>query len=267
MLFVCTSTPAQDAKDNIRAAYEALNKRDFDAFIKYCDPNFTEYAAGPQPIVTPKAAIEAYKMYFTAFPDLRFHIDHITQGDDGKYYLEVNITGTNTGPFMMLPPTNKPVKVRDMDILEVNAQGKALSHASAHPTAMIEAIGYGSINNPSTHVVMTAYEMFGKQDMEGLSKITTEDVEFDIHDVSVYSEARKFKGREQVKQFFTDLDNKLEYIRFQPWRFVADGDDVFVLIDAQYKDRTSGKITSTEYTHHFVIRDGKIRSFKGLSEI
>ena len=59
-----TTIIAQDTKANIKAAYDNLNKRDYAAFTKLVSPDFTEYAAGPAPIKTPQAAIEAYKMFF-----------------------------------------------------------------------------------------------------------------------------------------------------------------------------------------------------------
>src|SRR5689334_23723330 len=96
-------TLAQDAKANIKAAYDNLNKRDYAAFTKLVAPDFIEYAAGPEPIKTPKAAIEAYKMFFNAFPDLRIEIKDIAQGTNGRYYLKVMLTGTNTGSFGTLP--------------------------------------------------------------------------------------------------------------------------------------------------------------------
>ena len=40
---------AQRDLANAQAAYEALNRRDYPAFIALCDPQFTEYTADPRP--------------------------------------------------------------------------------------------------------------------------------------------------------------------------------------------------------------------------
>src|SRR5688572_19095320 len=90
-------TDAQDAKTNIKAAYDLLNKRDYAAFAKHCAPDFIEYSAGPVPITTAEAAIEAYKEYFAAFPDLTLTVNEITKGENGKYYIHVTSSGTNNG--------------------------------------------------------------------------------------------------------------------------------------------------------------------------
>jgi hypothetical protein len=82
--FMATSVIfAGKPEDNIRGAYDALNRRDYAAFTRYVTPDFTEYAAGPEPIKSPAAAIEAYKVYFTAFPDLKCVINDIAQGAEG----------------------------------------------------------------------------------------------------------------------------------------------------------------------------------------
>ncbi|HZV67997.1 MAG TPA: ester cyclase [Saprospiraceae bacterium] len=161
-----TCVKAQDVKASIRAAYDNLNKRDYAAFTKLVTPDFVEYAAGPEPVKSPQAATEAYKMFFTAFPDLKFQIEDITPGMDGRYYIKTKITGTNTGSFGMLPPTGKKISVSDVDIIEINAQGLATSHWSANPNGILSAVGYGSITNPATSVVMKGYELFGTNDIQ-----------------------------------------------------------------------------------------------------
>jgi len=58
--------------------------------------------------VTGRAAIErVYQAWFTAFPDFDFLSDELLV--DGDRVVEVGtISGTDTGGFMGLPPTDKP---------------------------------------------------------------------------------------------------------------------------------------------------------------
>jgi len=267
MFMVATNGIAQDVKANIRAAYDALNRRDYAAFTKLCAPDFTEYAAGSEPVKSPEAAIETYKVYFNAFPDLRFTIDEITKGDDARYFVKVNITGTNDQPFWMLPATHKNVNVNDLDIIEVNSKGLAVSHWSANPYALLRAIGYGSLENPATAVIMEVYNKFGSGDIAGVLEMTDDDAVFNVHDPDLYDDAMMFKGKTEIARFFADLGNKIQYTKFQPWRFVADGDDVFALVSAEYKHPVSGKMIATNYTHHFKVTNGRISYFKGLTEL
>ncbi|MEP7307064.1 MAG: ester cyclase [Acidobacteriota bacterium] len=61
--------------------------------------------------VTGRAAIErVYQAWFTAFPDLDFVSDELLV--DGDRVVEVGtISGTDTGGFMGLPPTDKPFRL------------------------------------------------------------------------------------------------------------------------------------------------------------
>lgn len=270
-LFCAVSLHAQQAdltmaKANMDKAYDALNRRDFATFIQLCDPGFTEYSAGPAPIKTPEAAVEAYKMFFTAFPDLKIQIVDIAAGANGRYYLRVNLSGTNTGPFGMMPPTGKSVNLTDVDIVEVNAAGKAVSHWSANSNGVLNAIGYGSLTNPSTQAVMAAYGFFGKGDVQGILSMCAENVVFDLQDRMFDSHARLFNGKAGVGQFFQEISAKFQYSKFQPVRFVADGEDVFILVEAEYTLVSTGKKYSSTYTHHFRIVDGKIAFFRGVDD-
>ena len=61
--------------------------------------------------VTGRAAIErVYQAWFTAFPDFDFVSDELLV--DGDRVVEVGtISGTDTGGFMGLPPTDKPFRL------------------------------------------------------------------------------------------------------------------------------------------------------------
>ena len=66
--------------------------------------------------------IEAYKQYamgtVAAFPDIHFTIfDTIAEGN--KVVIRAQLTGTNSGPFMEMPPTNKKVDVAFIAIYRI----------------------------------------------------------------------------------------------------------------------------------------------------
>jgi len=254
------------AENNIRKAYSALDNRDYNAFASLCDDNFSDLGLAPTPVKGVWNAIEQYKAFLNAFPDMKFKIGNIAPAGNNRYYLDVTLTGTNTAPFMGLPATGKSIIVHDMDIVELNAAGKCISHWSANPNGAFYQIGYGSLANPSTAVVMEIYEKFGKGDVPGILANSTDDVMFDIQDRMFDSKGRQFKGKAAVGQFFQELGGKFQYTKFQPTRFVSDGDDVFILIDAEYKLTSTGKTYASTYTHHFKVVNGKIAFFRGLDD-
>ncbi|MBC7776958.1 MAG: nuclear transport factor 2 family protein [Phycisphaerae bacterium] len=250
----------------IRKAYAALESHDYNTFASLCADNYVELGLAPMPIKGAWNAIEQYKAFFNAFPDLKFKIGSVAPAGNNRYYLDVTVTGTNTAPFMGMPATGKSIMVHDMDIVELNAAGKCISHWSANSAGALIQIGYGSLTNPSTAVVMDVYGKFGQGDVPGILANSTEDIVFEIQDRMFDSKARSFKGKAEVGKFFQELGSKFQYTKFQPTRFVADGDDVFILIDAEYKLASTGKTYASTYTHHFKVVNGKIAYFRGVDD-
>ncbi|MEO6039858.1 MAG: nuclear transport factor 2 family protein [Saprospiraceae bacterium] len=257
---------AETDKANIRAAYDALNHREWAAFSTLCAPNYTEVNVGPAPAVGINAAIELYQQFQTAFPDFMVKINDIAAVNPNRYLVQVTVTGTNTGSMLLLPPTGKSIKFDNVDVLEMDAKGKCISHAVSNPVEPLRQIGYESVANPSTQIVLAGYGKFGQGDIPGFLAMCSDDVMFDVEDHLFDSKARMFKGKAEVGQFFQEVNSKFQYTKFQPTRFVADGDDVFMLIDAEYTYVPTGKKYSSTYTHHFKVVNGKITYFRGVDD-
>jgi ketosteroid isomerase-like protein len=253
-------------KADIQKAYDALNRKDWAAFAALCAPNYTDVNVGPGPAVGINAALDLYKQFSVAFPDFMIKINEIVPASSTRFLVRVTITGTNTGSFMMLPATGKSIKFDDSDIVELDANGKCISHAITNAGEPLRQIGYGSMLNPNTAAIIAVYEKFGKGDVPGILESSSSDVVFDIHDRMFDSKQRMFKGKSEVAQFFQELGSKFQYTKFQPLRFVADGDDVFILIDAEYKYIPTGKMYASTYTHHFKVVNGKVTYFRGIDD-
>ena len=268
-LLICLScsAPKDHSKDeaNIRLAYESLSKRDFVTFASLCSDDFMELGLASQPIKGVQASIEQYKTFLNAFPDLKLEIMDIAPAGKNKYFLRVHLTGSNTANFLMLPPTSKHADVIDVDIIEVNEAGKCSSHWSANSDGMLDAIGYGSITNPSTGLAMAAYEAFGKKDIPGILNLCNDDVVFEIHDdILNPNEIHLYKGKTEVGKFFAELASKITYSVFQPTRFLADGDDVVVFVNTEFKQNSSSQNYKANYYHYFKSSNGKVSYFKGV---
>jgi ketosteroid isomerase-like protein len=251
---------------NIKAAYDALNRKDWAAFAALSSPNYTEVNVGGAPVTGIQAALDLYKGFQAGFPDFMVKINDIVPAGKNRYLLRVSITGTNTGNFMMLPPTGKPIKFEDADVVTLDDNGKCLSHMITNTGESFRQIGYGSMFNPSTQAVIAVYEKFGKGDVPGILAASTDDVVFEIQDRMFDSKARWFKGKAEAGRFFQELGGKFQYSKFQPTRFVADGDDVFVLVDVEYKLIATGQTYTSTYTHRFKIVNGKVAYFRGVDD-
>jgi len=250
----------------IKAAYDALNRKDWAGFAALCAPNYTEVNVGPAPAVGIEAAIGVYKEFHTAFPDFMVKINEIAPVSPTRFLLRVTVTGTNTGPFMMLPPTGKSIKYDDADVIEMDKTGKAISHTITHLGEPLRQIGYGSMTNPNTHAVIAIYEKFGQGDVAGILAGCNDEVVFDIQDRIFDTQGRMFKGKAEVGGFFKELAGKIKYSKFQPVRFVADGEDVFIKIEVAFEQLSTGNMYTSVYTHHFKVTNGKVTFFRGLDD-
>lgn len=268
-VFAQTAKAQQDlnvVKNNINAAYDALSRKDWQAFAALCADNYTDVNVGPGPTVGIQAAIGLYQQFAAGFPDFKVKPSEIVAAGNNRYYVRVTVSGTNTGSFMMLPPTGKAIKFEDTDILELDKNGKCIRHTISNPGESMRQIGYGSMIHPNTQAIIAVYEKFGKGDVPGILDACSDAPVFDIQDRMFDSKQRLFKGKAEVGQFFQELGSKFQYTKFQPIRFVTDGDDVFILVEAAYKHIPTGKMYTSTYTHHFRVVNGKVAYFRGLDD-
>lgn len=265
-----TAQDADTARDiaNIKAAYEALNRRDFDAFAALCDgENYVDVNVAPAPVRGVDSAIALYKQFMEGFPDFKLDITDIAPAGNGRYLLRLNVTGAHTGTFMGIPATGKPIKWTDADVVVVNSEGKCVSHEITRTGEALVQIGQAAMLNPNTRAVMDVYDKFGKGDIPGILAACGDEVVFDIEDPMFDPMERMFSGKGEVAKFFEELAAKAKYSRFQPSRFAADGDDVFVTVETEYDHLASGKKYASTYNHHFKVVNGKITYFRGTDGI
>ena len=107
------------------AYFEAWNKHDADAIVAvfgdagtYSDPTTNGPLAG-------QAIGEYAKGLWSAFPDLSFEIRSAAQTDETKVVAEWTMKGTNTGAFAGLPPTQRPVSLPGLDVVDTGPDGIA----------------------------------------------------------------------------------------------------------------------------------------------
>jgi ketosteroid isomerase-like protein len=111
-------------------------------------------------------------------------------------------------------------------------------------------------------IVKRGYEAFGRGDINGLTALCAETVEWASSGPSEMPTAGTRRGHAQVAEFFQAVDQLFEMQRFEPRRFVAQGDQVVVLGGDTVKVKATGKVLTEEWAHAFTIRDGKIAAFR-----
>ena len=81
----------------------------------------------------------------------------------------------------------------------------------------------------NTDVVQQGYEALGRGDIPAILDLLTDEVEWIEQGPSVIPFAGTRHGHEGVAEYFSLLDENLEFEQFEPREFVAQGDTVVVV--------------------------------------
>jgi predicted ester cyclase len=105
---------------------EVFNKHNVAMFDSITTRDYVEHASDPGTPQTREGTEILFKETFAAFPDANEKV--ILMLADSSYVItHYTLTGTNTGKYMGLPPTNKKINVNGMDIVRF-VNGKAVEH-------------------------------------------------------------------------------------------------------------------------------------------
>lgn len=105
--------------DALKAFYSGLEKRNEADFLGSLTENPVHEDFGmPAAERGRDAAKGAFAMFTKAFPDLKFTVDH-SWGVGDYAIAEITVTGTQKGAFGPIPPSNKAVKITNVDIAKL----------------------------------------------------------------------------------------------------------------------------------------------------
>jgi len=111
-------------------------------------------------------------------------------------------------------------------------------------------------------IVKAGYEAFGRGDLEALIASLADDVDWTSPGPSDLPSAGRRVGHEPVRQFFGTILELYEFLRFEPQRFVAQGDTVVVTGLDVVRVKATGKEVEETWAHVFTIANGKIAKFQ-----
>jgi len=115
-------------KENIQIAEKqiaALNARDVEQYLSRIDDSYEgQSETAPGPIRGHAGVRQNFDALFRAFPDLRLEIEQIIASGD-SVVTRVRGTGTHTGNFAGIAPTNKSVVMQVCSVVEIR-NGKAI---------------------------------------------------------------------------------------------------------------------------------------------
>jgi steroid delta-isomerase-like uncharacterized protein len=106
--------------------YQAFNTGETALFTNFTAENFTDRMFEKPPADGGKEnLVNAIKGFRTAFPDLKITVAKVWK-DGNTYICKTDISGTNSGSFFGMPPTNRKVNFSAIDVFELK-KGKILN--------------------------------------------------------------------------------------------------------------------------------------------
>ncbi len=111
----------------------------------------------------------------------------------------------------------------------------------------------------NTRLAQSAYEAFGRGDMEALAEMMADDIEWvNPGDPADDPNAGTFKGKEAVLGWFGGLASTLDFTTFEPREFIAQNDKLVSLVYAEATVRDTGRAVVNHEAHVWTFRDGKV---------
>jgi ketosteroid isomerase-like protein len=115
-------------------------------------------------------------------------------------------------------------------------------------------------------VVQQAFAYFNQGNVEGILSTLTDDVAWQLPEMPGIPYAGKRNGKAGALEFFAGLAETEDVKIFNPHTFVAQGDQVAVYGHYACIVKATGRELALDFAQLFVVRDGKIASFREYTD-
>jgi steroid delta-isomerase-like uncharacterized protein len=111
----------------MRSAYERINAGDIAGFGEMMADDHVEHEVQPGVPPNKDGVLAFFETLRTSFPDMHMDAEDVIAADD-KAVARVTLTGTHRGEFAGVPPTDKAVEVKMIDIMRFDDAGLICEH-------------------------------------------------------------------------------------------------------------------------------------------
>ena len=119
----------------------------------------------------------------------------------------------------------------------------------------------------NTETVQRLFQAFGRGDVATLMSLLSEDVVwFLAGPTDLIPHAGERRGHAGASEFFQLMGAAVEFERFEPREYVAQGDKVVALGTERGRVRATGKTFDNPWALVFTVRDGLITEFRGYED-
>ncbi|HYD97600.1 MAG TPA: nuclear transport factor 2 family protein [Noviherbaspirillum sp.] len=121
-------------------------------------------------------------------------------------------------------------------------------------------------NQELKQLAMQGYQRFQSKDIAGLLELLTDDIEWVSAEHDELPFAGIHRGKQEVAQYFTELDRSQEAQLFEPQTMIAEDDRVAVMGRSRWTVRATGQTYDNPWVHIFTVRDGKVCRFEQYND-
>lgn len=117
-------------------------------------------------------------------------------------------------------------------------------------------------------LVQQVYAAFGRRDIPAIVNELAEDVDWQgvVGVGSNVPTGGARHGRDAVSQFFGQVADNIDFLRFEPREFLAEGDKVVTLGVYEAIAKPTGRRFASDWVMVFTIKDGKITQFREYAD-
>lgn len=115
-------------------------------------------------------------------------------------------------------------------------------------------------------IVLGMFESFGKGDIQAIIKGMTDDIVWDASQNPILSEAKIYKGKQNVPLFFKKVAEEMDITVFDPQNFFERGNTLFVNGQFQYTLKKDNTKWRTDWTMRWQFRGNKVERFNEYFE-
>jgi ketosteroid isomerase-like protein len=118
----------------------------------------------------------------------------------------------------------------------------------------------------NTKLVQDAYAAFGRGDIPALLALLDPGVEWTAIVGSRIPTSGTRHGRDGVKEFFQQLGASIDFERFEPREFIAQGDKVVTLGHYTRRSKATGRSFDSDWVMVFTVRNGLLTRFMEFAD-
>ena len=118
----------------------------------------------------------------------------------------------------------------------------------------------------NVNLVKSTYDCFFRGDIEELLSHHTEDIDWEVYGPTELPTAGRRRGKTEVQQFFGQVDELLEFDKFEVQQYVTQGNTVVSLGEYAGNAKKTGKRFEAHFAHVVTIKNGKVSSFREYTD-